>query len=991
MTHLPDLHEIDRQLAAVDATLVAPAARDVARRQGREGPGGDALLGEALGLARRNPPLAVSLALGAAEASQPAAGLALGIALNWWGRFAQALPFTEQAPESPTPYARRVRRWVGLVAARRLRPTPHATEALLGVADRLEADGDRVDAHRCRLEAAPMLPAAAAGQALALIRAARALFAAEGLPHDDAIAESIEAQVLIAGGQIDAGTGHLLAAEAAFTALEMPAMQAYAWLWRGILARQQRRADEALHWLSRARDRALALGQAYYAVLAVLEIAGLKANQGEVDASMATHAAHVELLQGSAIAGAEADRLLTAGIWHFERGSLPQAEQHLAEARTIYERLGNDRFAAICTLNLGHVARRQGDFGRSLRLLRQAAEVFEAGGHLEDLSHAHHGLGATFTAFGYAEPAVEHLETARALAERAGGEGLAAGPSILLARLMGDRGEWSPAVKLLERVEGRAAAFGIHRDAALSRRVRADVLLGAGRPDEALADYALSRDRFAALGHVESAREARLGMAAARLAQGDLAAAAVELAELPPAELPRVLRWRYHAIAARQAQLSGRSAAALGDFTAALGELRAARRSLENEDQAQQLVLTLRPLYEQAFALAIEQDDPARALRIAELYGAQMIDVRLGAPFAPSPAVSEPAESNYDSLRAALSRRLGRAWTVLRYAWHDGGLWAFTLTPDDLSCEPIPLDARARLALKLCASPDDSFRQRAYFDRTRGGLGVDARRALFERLLPASVRDGLSPAHTLIVVPSGQLYGLAFGALLDGDMPLIGRAVIGLTPSLELLERLLSAQPAHLPGSPGLVLAQSHFTRPGYRDLPHVEREATAVLESAPGPARRLGGLDMRRSGSEVFAGVGWMHLATHAAADPATGAFTGLVVGDEVLHLADIQHWHIDAGLVVLSACQTGLGRWYFGDEVAGLQQAFLSAGARSVIASLWMTADDRTADLMGDLYHHMAAGERPAAALAGAQRAAARAGMPAYYWAPFSAAGAP
>ena len=99
-----------------------------------------------------------------------------------------------------------------------------------------------------------------------------------------------------------------------------------------------------------------------------------------------------------------------------------------------------------------------------------------------------------------------------------------------------------------------------------------------------------------------------------------------------------------------------------------------------------------------------------------------------------------------------------------------------------------------------------------------------------------------------------------------------------------------------------------------------------------------------------------------------------------------------IDARLVVLSACQTGLGSGRMsdvpaGDDWVGLVQSFQAAGARNVIATLWPVDDRATADLMRDFYGELRAGRSEMDALAAAQRRALRragTGSP-FYWAGF------
>ena len=112
----------------------------------------------------------------------------------------------------------------------------------------------------------------------------------------------------------------------------------------------------------------------------------------------------------------------------------------------------------------------------------------------------------------------------------------------------------------------------------------------------------------------------------------------------------------------------------------------------------------------------------------------------------------------------------------------------------------------------------------------------------------------------------------------------------------------------------------------------------------------------------------------------------------DGVLRLNDIYNLHLEADLVVLSACRTALGKEIRGEGLVGLTRGFMYAGAARVLASLWSVEDRATADLMSDFYRDMLREElSPSAALRKAQLKMAKDPYrkSPYYWAGFSLQG--
>lgn len=247
-----------------------------------------------------------------------------------------------------------------------------------------------------------------------------------------------------------------------------------------------------------------------------------------------------------------------------------------------------------------------------------------------------------------------------------------------------------------------------------------------------------------------------------------------------------------------------------------------------------------------------------------------------------------------------------------------------------------------------------------------------------------------NPDQRVVIIPQGELFLVPFAALTDGDRYLIERHTLLTAPSAQVLD--LSYQLGQtLAGAPGLdgadvllvgnpamptVWNPQTLQREPLSDLPGAEREARAIATFFDTTAL----LGTEATETIVKARIGTarvVHLATHGLLEygdpedsgildvPGAIALTpdntndGLLTAAEIL--ADLE---LNAELVILSACDTGLGD-ITGDGVVGLSRALIAAGAPSVIVSLWSVPDAPTADLMTEFYDQMRQGQDKAQAL--------------------------
>lgn len=268
---------------------------------------------------------------------------------------------------------------------------------------------------------------------------------------------------------------------------------------------------------------------------------------------------------------------------------------------------------------------------------------------------------------------------------------------------------------------------------------------------------------------------------------------------------------------------------------------------------------------------------------------------------------------------------------------------------------------------------------------------VDAGLELRRRLLGA-VEPMIGQARRIYVVPDQDLALLPFAALPRRGSAAADEPLRFLGEAVEVAVLPMAGVPAavHDPGTP-LLLAGDPLPDPGgeFTALPLARSELDALAELwSERPTKRLSGPRLRTE--ELLAlplqSFGTLHFATHAVASSRDPQRCAVILSEgQRLSMLDIAELRLGPSLVVLSACRTGEGEVIPGEGVVGLTWAFLSAGARGVVASLWNIEDRATTELMVAFHRNLRAADDPVTALSRAQRELARTRRHPVYWAPF------
>ncbi|MGO9273431.1 MAG: CHAT domain-containing protein [Terriglobia bacterium] len=240
-----------------------------------------------------------------------------------------------------------------------------------------------------------------------------------------------------------------------------------------------------------------------------------------------------------------------------------------------------------------------------------------------------------------------------------------------------------------------------------------------------------------------------------------------------------------------------------------------------------------------------------------------------------------------------------------------------------------------------------------------------------------SLRNGrgryVLESHIVTYVPSATVLYLL--RRTQRDHPTTARLLaVGGVP----YERAPSILPVKVTdNTPGQASASGDFLGPaGLRlsNLPGTQQEVLNSAELLGGQHTLLLGKDATEAAfkSQRLADFSVIHLAVHGIASTQFPDRAALVLGsapssgeDGLLQVREIRDLPLDADLVTLSACDTGEGKLLGEEGIASLERAFLLAGAKAVIASLWTAEDACTTLLMKRLYWHLADGEDKGSAL--------------------------
>jgi CHAT domain-containing protein/Tol biopolymer transport system component len=255
------------------------------------------------------------------------------------------------------------------------------------------------------------------------------------------------------------------------------------------------------------------------------------------------------------------------------------------------------------------------------------------------------------------------------------------------------------------------------------------------------------------------------------------------------------------------------------------------------------------------------------------------------------------------------------------------------------------------------------------------------------------VKKWVGTGSALAIAPHGVLHYLSFAPLPVDNETLLEKKALFYVPSVSVFEHTIKRR---LPTGSGKVkaLAVGDPDLGGLAmSLPLSELEAKSLKWVFPESEILTGGAATKKKVVQDAPKFQIVHIASHGQFDPADPLMSGLSLApsegtDGVLRAKEVFAMTLSADLVTLSACQTGLGKVTKGDEIIGLNRAFLHSGAHSLLSTLWRVDDMASAVLVKHFYRELETSTK-AEALRKAQLIVKRRFPHPSYWAGFTLVG--
>jgi CHAT domain-containing protein/tetratricopeptide (TPR) repeat protein len=616
----------------------------------------------------------------------------------------------------------------------------------------------------------------------------------------------------------------------------------------------------------------------------------------------------------------------TGGLIWWTLGDNKRALLELRGALERAEKLAVRRDEVATTLNnIGLVQRESGEYAKALETLEKALVIDRKLGSRWAMAYDLRNLGQTRLKMGDAVAALQQFSEAAAMAADIGDK-------VNLAKIYLARGDAEAELKLTAAAASYRSALEI-ADALLLREVRWRALFGLARLQNRAGDQAKAVASYQqALETVEGLRaEIKLD----QLKDGFLADKMDVYSGLVSLLVDLHRSDEAFAVAERSRSRN------LIDI---LGRQRLSLKGSVDQELYDRQIRLKEQMMEQE-SLSVQAANPKERARYAQAleklrgdYQDLLIDIERKRPELLALVKVNPTK--LDDIRKLLEPGVV--------------LISYYQLPDRLLCWKIDRD-RATLFIQNIPAKELAAKVASYRRMLQNLEPLEKQSRELYDLLVAQPLAGSGPLRAVGIIPHGSLHYLSFATLNDGRDYLVDRQKLFYLPAASVLKYTLARRnpekKLHILAIGNPDLGNSSL------DLPFAEREAGTIHWNYPDVTILTRERATETWVREHISEFGTIHLASHGEFDPVNPLFSAIRLAkdekyDGKLQAEEIFGLDIRADLIVLSACQTGLGDIRSGDDVVGMNRAFIFAGTHSLMSSLWRVSDVSTAIMMKQFY---------------------------------------
>jgi CHAT domain-containing protein len=282
---------------------------------------------------------------------------------------------------------------------------------------------------------------------------------------------------------------------------------------------------------------------------------------------------------------------------------------------------------------------------------------------------------------------------------------------------------------------------------------------------------------------------------------------------------------------------------------------------------------------------------------------------------------------------------------LVEYYYRDEDMYAFVVSQNRLK------------AVKLAGKglQEDIQDYRKLINATKSNQSDQIAKKLYQRLFQP-IEQYLNKTN-LIIIPHGALHYVPMNALYNGTEYLIDRYSIRIMPSASAIKYLQDIRPNKSGGI--LAFGNPDLGDPSH-DLAFAQNEAQEVAKTRANSKvflkKEATEAVLRQHGNDFK----YIHFATHGVFHTEAPMKSALFLAPDsqyngILTVDKLYSLQLNANLVTMSACETGLGKIANGDDLVGLARGFFYAGTSAIVSSLWKVDDMSTSYLMTNFYHFM------------------------------------